>query len=68
MVIGFAPEHGGGLAKLRLARRDGAALAYVGRVGTGWERKTAVEIRHVLAPLKRPTCALAKPIRRADTI
>jgi bifunctional non-homologous end joining protein LigD len=48
VVIGFAPEGGGGLAKLRLARREGRALVYVGRVGTGWSRKSAVEIRRVL--------------------
>jgi hypothetical protein len=47
VVVGFAPEDGGGLAKLRLAR---------------------FEIRRALAPLKRTTCPLVRPIRRADTI
>ena len=66
--MGFAPEDGGGLAKLRLARRDGDALIYVGRVGAGWSRKAAVEIRRVLGPLARSTCALTRPIKRADTV
>ena len=68
VVIGFAPEGGGGLAKLRLARRDGRDLIYVGRVGTGWDRKSAVEIRRALTPLSRATCPLVRPIKRADTV
>jgi bifunctional non-homologous end joining protein LigD len=68
VVIGFAPEGGGGLTKLRLARREGRALVYVGRVGTGWDRKGAVEIRRVLTPLATAACPLARPIKRADTV
>jgi len=68
VIVGFAPEDGGGLAKLRLARRDGDALIYVGRVGTGWSRKSAVEIRRAQTLLARPTCPLARPIMRADTM
>jgi bifunctional non-homologous end joining protein LigD len=67
VVVGFAPEGRFGIAKLRLARREGSALVYVGRVGTGWDRKTAAAIRRALAPHERPTCPLAKPIKRADT-
>jgi bifunctional non-homologous end joining protein LigD len=36
-VVGFVPDGVGGLAKLRLARREGRALVYAGRVGTGWD-------------------------------
>jgi hypothetical protein len=43
-VIGFEPEGSAGLLMLRLACREGEALVYVGRVGTGWERETAWEI------------------------
>jgi hypothetical protein len=35
VVIGFAPDGAGGLAKLRLARREGGKLVYAGRVSTG---------------------------------
>ena len=55
-------------AKLRLARREGDALIYVGRVGTGWDRKTAAALRRTLAPLACTACPLAKKIKRADTI
>ncbi len=68
VVVGFAPEGASGIAKLRLARRERDALVYVGRVGTGWDRKTAAAIRRALAPLARGACPLAKPIKRADTI
>jgi hypothetical protein len=34
-VIGFVPEGSVGLRKLRLARREGGALVYVGRGGNG---------------------------------
>jgi bifunctional non-homologous end joining protein LigD len=68
VIVGFAPEGSAGIAKLRLARREGNALVYVGRVGTGWDRKTAAAIRRTLDPLARTKSALAKPIKRADTI
>jgi bifunctional non-homologous end joining protein LigD len=53
--------------KLRLARREGNGLVYVGRVGTGWDRKTAGEIRRALEPLARSTAPLAKPLKKRDT-
>ncbi len=53
--------------KLRLARREGRELVYVGRVGTGWDRKTAGEIRRALEPLARSTTPLAKPLKKQDT-
>jgi bifunctional non-homologous end joining protein LigD len=68
VVVGFAPEGPSGIAKLRLARREGDALIYVGRVGTGWDRKTAAALRRTLAPLAQTECPLAKKIKRADTI
>jgi bifunctional non-homologous end joining protein LigD len=66
-VIGFVPEGSSGLLKLRLARREGRALVYVGRVGTGWDRKTAGRIRRALEPLARHTTPLAKPLKKRDT-
>jgi bifunctional non-homologous end joining protein LigD len=67
VVVGFAPEGPNGLAKLRLARRDGDRLIYVGRVGTGWDRKAAATIRRTLTPLARPTSPLSERLRKADT-
>lgn len=46
---------------------DGDNLVYVGRVGTGWDRKKAAAIRKALAPLARKTRPLAKPMKRKDT-
>jgi bifunctional non-homologous end joining protein LigD len=67
VVVGFVPEGSGGLLKLRLARREDDALVYVGRVGTGWDRETAREIRRALEPLARPTAPLAKPLKKVGT-
>jgi bifunctional non-homologous end joining protein LigD len=66
-VIGFVPDGSSGLRKLRLARREGDALVYVGRVGTGWDRETAWEIRRALEPLACTMAPLAKPLKKADT-
>ena len=66
-VVGFVPEGTDGLLKLRLARREGRALVYVGAVGTGWDRKGARSIRRALEPHVRPTSPLSKPIRTPDT-
>jgi bifunctional non-homologous end joining protein LigD len=66
-VVGFVPEGSSGLLKLRLARREGRALVYGGRVGTGWDRKTARAIRRALEPLARPRSPLSKPIKKQDT-
>lgn len=50
-----------------LARREGDALVYVGRVGTGWDRRTAAEVRRALEPHAKLTAPLAKPLRKRDT-
>jgi bifunctional non-homologous end joining protein LigD len=66
-VVGFVPEGTDGLLKLRLARREGSTLIYVGAVGTGWDRKAARSIRHALEPHVRLTSPLAKPVKTQDT-
>jgi bifunctional non-homologous end joining protein LigD len=66
-VVGFVPEGPDGILKLRLARRDGDALVYVGRVGTGWDRETARTIRRALEPLARAASPLSTPLKKADT-
>jgi bifunctional non-homologous end joining protein LigD len=49
-IIGFIPAPGA-IAALHLARRDGKALAYAGRAGTGFTQKSARELRQVLDAL-----------------
>jgi bifunctional non-homologous end joining protein LigD len=66
-VVGFVPEGANGILKLRLARREGSALIYVGRVGTGWDHKTAAAIRCALEPLARPMSPLTVPVKKRDT-
>jgi bifunctional non-homologous end joining protein LigD len=67
VVVGFVPEGASGILKLRLARREGGALIYIGRVGTGWDHKTAAAIRRALEPLARPMPALTVPVKKRDT-
>jgi bifunctional non-homologous end joining protein LigD len=66
-VVGFVPEGADGLLKLRLARREGDTLIYVGAVGTGWDRKTARSIRRALQPHVRAASPLSKPVKMQDT-
>jgi len=66
-VVGFVPEGADGLLKLRLARREGGTLIYVGAVGTGWDRKAARSIRRALEPHVRADPPLSKPMRMQDT-
>jgi bifunctional non-homologous end joining protein LigD len=66
-VVGFVPEGTSGILKLRLARREAGALIYVGRVGTGWDQKTAAAIRRALEPLARPMPPLTVPVKKRDT-
>lgn len=67
-VVGFAPEGTDGVLKLRLARREGGKLIYVGAVGTGWDRKAARSIRRALEPHLRPTSPLSRPVKTRDTM
>ena len=60
------PEGSSGILKLRLARREGDRLVYVGRVGTGWDRETARAIRRALEPLARPASPMSKPLKKVD--
>ena len=66
-VVGFVPEGTDGLLKLRLARREGSTLIYVGAVGTGWDRKAARSIRRTLEPHVRAASPLSKPVKMQDT-
>jgi ATP-dependent DNA ligase len=67
-IIGFVPAKGRPIAALRLARREGKELVYAGKVGTGFTQKTAQSVRERLGPLLRKTPALAKPLRKKDTV
>jgi bifunctional non-homologous end joining protein LigD len=66
-IIGFIPAFGA-IAALHLARLEGKALAYAGRVGTGFTQKSARELRHVLDELviERPPLTGA-PLRPKST-
>jgi ATP-dependent DNA ligase len=45
VVVGFVPESTAGISALRLGEMRGGKLMYAGKVGTGWGRETAADIR-----------------------
>jgi len=68
-VIGFVPAKGGSLAALRLGRREGRALIYVGKVGSGFTVQSAQSVRERLEPLIRAKPPrLAAPLNKPGTI
>jgi bifunctional non-homologous end joining protein LigD len=63
VVIGFDPEPGG-VAALRLAREVDGKLVYAGKVGTGFTRKGAAELRKTLDKLARTTSPVPACVSR----
>jgi bifunctional non-homologous end joining protein LigD len=62
-IIGFVPETAG-IAALYLGKKEGKEITYVGKVGTGFNRKTSGEIRKRLNEIIVPKAMLSKPIRK----
>jgi bifunctional non-homologous end joining protein LigD len=67
VVVGFVPESTAGISALRLGEMRGGKLMYAGKVGTGWGRETAADIRAKLDRLIRPKSPLDERIRKPDT-
>jgi bifunctional non-homologous end joining protein LigD len=60
VVVGFVPGGSAGILKLRLARREGSALIYVGRVGTGWDHHRSRNPARTRALRSAPVSSLTK--------
>lgn len=56
-IVGYVPAMGG-IAALHVARRDGKALRYVGKVGTGFSMKVSADLRRRLDALPAPKTKL----------
>jgi bifunctional non-homologous end joining protein LigD len=65
-IIGFVPGVGG-FAALRLGRREGDQLLYVGKAGIGFTAKIARELRQRLDRMKLAQSPLTAPVRKKDT-
>ena len=63
VVVGWqrSDKRGRPFASLALAARDGAALRYVGKTGTGFDADTMGEVADRLAPLTRKTAPVDAP-------
>ena len=62
-VIGFIKDPSG-VAALYLGKKEGKALLYVGKVGTGWTRTISSQIRKQLDTVVSPKAKLTKPIEK----
>jgi bifunctional non-homologous end joining protein LigD len=68
VIVGFVPESSAGIAALRLGEMRDGKLMYAGKVGTGWGRAAAADIRRQMDALVRKTSPLDERIRKPDTI
>lgn len=66
-IVGFIPEQTKGISALHLAQKNGKELVYVGKVGTGFNRKSAADVRKKLEALVTPESRLTKKLRIAKT-
>jgi bifunctional non-homologous end joining protein LigD len=64
-VIGFVKDPTG-VAALYLGKREGKELVYMGKVGTGWSRTVASQIRKQLDTVVSPKSKLTKAIRKSN--
>jgi bifunctional non-homologous end joining protein LigD len=62
-IVGFVKEPAG-IAALYLGKQEGKEISYIGKVGTGFTRKTSSEIRKRLNEIIVPNAMLTKPIRK----
>ena len=63
-VVGFIPAQPKSVAALYLGRREGGALLYAGKAGTGFTFETARMLRQLLEPLAVRKSPLTKPVRK----
>ena len=54
--------------ELRLGRRQGRALVYAGKVGTGFSARRAQSVRDRLSPLHRAMAPLDRPLNKKGTV
>jgi len=68
VIVGFSEPAGSraGVGALLLAVHEGKSLRYVGRVGTGFTRKSLAELRRKLAPLEQAMPALVNAPTGSD--
>ncbi len=56
-------EGSAGVAALHLGQHEGDELRYIGKVGTGFTRKSSIEIRRKLDAITTAKSPLRKPVR-----
>ena len=66
-IVGFDPDRTA-IAALYLGRREGKRLVYMGKVGTGFTRKTALELRQMLDQISVAKAPLIVSIKTPKAI
>lgn len=65
-IIGFVKQATGVIGALRLAKKKGKQLVYVGKAGTGFNSKNSKDLIAKLQKLARPTSPITK-LKKKDT-
>ena len=66
-IVGFIPNTGG-IAALYLGKPSDDGLAYVGKVGTGFTRKTSIDLRKKLDALVTPKTKLSGKVSKPKAV
>jgi bifunctional non-homologous end joining protein LigD len=66
-IVGFIKQATGVIGAVRLARKNGKELHYVGKAGTGFNRKNSHDLIARLSKFARPTPPITERLRKKDT-
>jgi bifunctional non-homologous end joining protein LigD len=66
-IVGFIKQATGVIGAVRLARKKGKELHYIGKAGTGFNRKNSHDLIVRLSMLARPTAPVVERLRKKDT-
>ena len=66
-ILGYVPSGKDGVAAIRVGRKSGNAFEYVAKVGTGFSRSSARELRERLDQMTVARAQTLRPLRKSDT-
>lgn len=66
-IIGFVRQATGVIGALRLGKKRGKELVYIGKAGTGFNSRNSKDLIPRLSKLARPTAPVSDRLRKKDT-
>jgi bifunctional non-homologous end joining protein LigD len=66
-IVGYVPSGRLHISALRLGKREGDAVRYVGKVGTGFSNEVSEQLRKQLSEMHFPKPTLTERLRKPDT-